>query len=274
MKLFNFIEQQSEKIFWARNGNEIPLGAASVVGLIRIFFSIIMLARYANSYQSNLLLTTNLSDFFPLYLIGYVLLLFGFFTPIVCVLLIIAETWTLLYIEVQVNVLIPYLLLFLDSGSKFSIDSFLGKYRPRVWPLDMPKAQIYLLWPYGAICMLSAYWHLHDPMWRSLEAGAVLFSNSVITVTNNYFVELIQRQVLVQWIFKIGILIQLFWELAFVPLLFFKIGQRFVIWYGFFFFLVIHFLFNLSSLGLLEMIYWALVFHCEIALFCWRKNNA
>lgn len=274
INIFEKIENQSSKIFSARNSSRSIKHSDYVLGALRILFALLMLWRYSTSYQSSFLIENGGSEYYPFYLALYGFLLIGLATPLVSLMLIFAETLTPLYIEVQVNVLIPYLLLFLDSGARLSLDSLLGRYRPYVGKLEIGKAQIYLLWPYGIICLLAAYRHLLDPSWRSLEVGGMLFSSKVITLTNDTLIEAIKTQPLVNWILKLGIVVQLLWEVTFIPLIFFVRGQTFVFFYGVFFFLLTHFAFRLSSLGLLELIFWALVFHCEIGSFLVRGKDA
>lgn len=273
MNFFERIENHSAKVFYDRVSGRPIFFSEYILATLRILFSLLMLSRYLSSYQSSFLITNGLTNYYPIYFVLYLLLMLGLATPLVCLILIFAETITPLYIEVQINVLIPYLLIFLDTGSRISIDSTLGRFRPKLAKLNIAKAQLYLIWPYAVICLLAAIRHLHDPSWRSLNVGYSILSNQLTSGLGSPFIEAFKEYASLQWLLKLGVCVQLFWELAFIPLLFFKRGQIFVMSYGIFFFLLSCFFLRLPYLGGLELIYWGLVFHSDIGIIFHRLKN-
>lgn len=263
--LFPVVEKRSEEIFLRFNPH-LNLRSLSIsIEISRILFSGIMFFRYLMSYDSAPLFLSGRPDLTLLYLLLYLFLGVGFLTPLTLLLLIVLEGTSPLFIAVKINVLFPIILFLLSAGRNFSLDGLLFKKFLQKFSFkreDFPKIRLYLLLPYALISLIAFQGHLGDETWMNLTAAQDIFLNPVVTTLPNFLRDFFRGEI-GALLLKGLTLLQLIWEVTFLPFIFFPMTLLFSVSYGILFFLLSAFVIHLSFLGHLELLYFFLLFHQE-----------
>ena len=252
------------------------------LGILRLVLGVIILVRFSEISYSGLVLGLGwdhqlVSISFLLLVLGFTL---GFCTQLISLVLFISvrffdqffKTGTLGTLTLQWT-LIPFILV--NSGYYYSLDwyflkknncigrvlkwinSFLG-----VKNVNEITATYFLaFFGYGLISLAAVQLHLGDDTWL---AGMTVKSLMLNPYFNKYFefFQYLDHEIpaLLSSISIGTIIIQSFFQLFMIPLLFLKIGQKFVFYWGLVFFGVSLVFINLSYLPHIEIVLWAMVF--------------
>jgi|GEM_PF-4250946 len=257
---FGWLETRSQSVFQRFAPTFDEALYQRVLECSRIMFALVMLMRYLRTLDALFLFPQTSLVFVTAFIVLYVFLALGFLTPLVLVALVIMEGFTPLFIAVKINAILPLMFLLLGAGRSLSLDQIIFK-RPPMVATDFPKIRFYLLLPYALLCVLAFAGHLRDANWLNGDALSQLLLNPAVSVLPEMLRERIPDYPQLFWVLSH---LQLGWELLLLPALFFPWPLAIAASYGALFFAASYFVLNLSSLGLLEAIYWFLLFHQEI----------
>lgn len=267
--VFRWLESRSQYVFHRFNPTFDEALYHRVLESLRIMFALVMLMRYLRTLDALFLFPQTSIAFVVSFIVLYIFLAVGFLTPAVLLALTIMEGFTPLFIAVKINAILPLTFLFLGAGRSLSLDQILFK-RPPLPSADFTRIRIYLLLPYALLCWLAFIGHMRDDNWLNGDALTQLLMNPAIAVLPNLVRDRIPDFPQVFWFLSH---LQLAWELLLLPALFYSWALAIAALYGALFFAASYFILNLSSLGLLEAIYWFLIFHQEIFFYVRKRGH-
>jgi len=248
-------------------------------GFLRIILGAIVFVRFFQIY-STLVQLDQSSDSILLFFGIVLLFTLGFFTQICTILLVLgiryvdhfANTETL---GSSILILLCIVLFLVRSGEYFSLDNlvvrkknllskvilmtngFLGE----VTRKDIKRAFFLGFVWYALISLGALTLHIQDDFWIKGLTIKSLLTNSYLCRSYHSFrwIEL-NFPNLLSFISILGGVAQSVFQFLMLPLIFFVIGRKFIVIWGFNFFVISLFFINLSYLPHIEIIYWALIF--------------
>ncbi len=275
--LLNFIASKSyfPKVHTAE-------GEQRKVAILRIFIGIIILVRFTEiSYSLNLYYDSGEYKWASVYLITLVICFtIGLFTPVTTILLLCSLHWfdTLAGTYNLGTVILIFtllILLLINQGYYYSLDSLLfkgdgilSKLLIKVYKLigypskeDITKVYIFGFILYAVISFGALLFHVSDEYWLEGLTIKSLLTSSYLSKHYQFFRWLESSSPVLFGVFSITAgIIQSIFQFLMIPLIFFKVGKRFVVIWGLSFALVSLFFINLSYLPHIELLFWLLIF--------------
>lgn len=173
----------------------------------------------------------------------------------------------------DVAAILALMLLTLNSGRILSIDSLLLGRIPSIrrlllYPDGLPSKEAILYSKFSAItcfwavCVYSVVGHLNEPAWMNGSVGPLLLSNNFMSTWYDSFQRIFSMNPLAIDFARCSIWLMMFWYPAILPFL--LIGgkfRRYVIIWGWLFFLLSLFFLKLGYLAEIEILLWIGLFH-------------
>lgn len=252
------------------------------LGILRLVLGVIIFVRFSEITYSGLVLGLDwqhqlVSISFLLLILGFSL---GFCSQLVSLILFLSvrlfdqffKTGTLGTLTLQWT-LIPFILV--NSGYYYSLDCYflkknncLGRALKQINSFfgaknvnEITAAYFLAFFGYGLISLAAVQLHLSDNTWLAGLTVKSLLLNPYLCKYYDFF-QYLDHQIpaLLSVSSVIAIICQSFFQLFMIPLVFLKIGQKFVFYWGLVFFAVSLFFINLSYLPHIEILLWAMVF--------------
>ncbi len=250
-------------------------------GLIRFFLGMLMLVRFAEINDTFRFLDFGSGPviFSSLFLVLILCFTLGFLTPLSNLLLMCLCVRMDLYFgtftlgtSILMVTLLPLLLV--NSGQFYSVDrwilkrggvlsKFIAPFYKWVGALneaDMHRAYFLSFVCYAIISFGALLLHVQDIYWVEGLTTKSLLLNSYLCKHYNWFrfIDLHAPYLLSVLSISAGVLQSIF-QFLMIPLMFFRIGSRFVFFWGMLFFLISLFFINLSYLPPIEILLWLLI---------------
>ena len=167
------------------------------------------------------------------------------------------------------------LLFFCKHSTFYSLDALIIKRADRLSPFFrkvhsiMPEPsssslQLYYLFAffcYALISLAVIIFHLLDPNWIVGDTTGIILTSSFLS---KYYMAFRKFQeefsAFYSFLSSFSIIGQSIFQVFMIPLVFTKLGRLFVFWWGIVFFLTCFFLFNLSYLPHIEILFWVAIF--------------
>lgn len=251
------------------------------VAILRIILGFIIFVRFFQILQDLIILEQTYLILFGVVLLVLIsLFTIGLFTPIVTLLIIIlintfdksAHTATL---GTSILTLLLIVMFLINHGIYGSIDSILLKNKGKIGLflkyiyniLGQPTthsiqiAYFFGFLTYALTSLAALLLHIYDPYWVQ---GLTLQS----ALTNSYLFKFYDLMRITEELSPnlfyissaIGVILQSVFQILMIPLIFFNFGRKFIIFWGFIFFIISLIGINLSYLPHVEIIYWLLIF--------------
>ena len=253
------------------------------LGLIRIFLGILLFARFSQAFYSSFFFERLAPFQFLGFATLFVIFLFtiGFATPIITILLMfmVAEFDHLFQCTtLGTNVLSQFLfvLIFAGHGRFFSLDRLILKSRSGVLKSIVTKIynsvgnpnaeQLRLLYfivffSYAVLSFVALSFHLQDENWLQGKTVYLFFTGAFLS---KYYLAFREVQASFPGVFMffsvVMIIGQSIFQFFMLPLMWFRWGRFFVLFWGFSFFIACLFLVNLSYLPHVELLGWLAIF--------------
>jgi predicted DCC family thiol-disulfide oxidoreductase YuxK len=254
--------------------------------ILRIILGLILLIRSFNIWLLLLPGEENISTylFISLDILASLMLIFGVFVQAVLLFFLFLMWHVGEYflgsstLGNDIAAILAVLLFLTESGRYISLDAFLVKKwrRSRQFLLyassevNIPTialAKFIALFSYWLVCLYSFSNHLNESAWMTGNVAPLLLTNHFMAPFAPWFESLFVSS---QWavaISKFGILGMIIWYVSIVPfVLFGGLFRKFIITWGFLFFVVSLFLLNLGSLAEIEFVLLAAWFWTNIGI--------
>ncbi|HEY0740069.1 MAG TPA: hypothetical protein VGD40_01355 [Chryseosolibacter sp.] len=268
--------------------NKVGFGAQAVqeelkkAAVLRIILGIFMFVRFAEVSHTVFVLYGPNETFWTSVFVLMAITLFtvGLFTPIVTLVLIFCMRWFELQLHITnlgsiVVIFALVVLVIINQGTYYSLDALLmrkrnwvGRTMQQLYGIigtpsreDLTKAFFLGFLFYALISLGAALFHFEDDYWKSGVTLKSLLTNSFLCKHYTWFRHLEDsNQALFSFMSASGGLLQGIFQLAMIPLIFFRWGRIFIVVWGFIFFIISFFLINLSYLPSIEILFWILIF--------------
>lgn len=280
MPLFKILDKIVER-------TKMPLindftGELKKIALFRIITGFVLITRYWQIAHTNFIFDGNLSiTSFPIvFFMLSLLFILGFLTPLVNLIFLLFVNYadmkmgtSTLGTSILTLLLICFFLI--NSGQFYSIDRWLiqrnrllGKAIRSIFNVlsaenvkDIKRAYFLSFFMYGMISCGALLLHIKDPQWTNGLTTKSLLLNSYLCKHYELF-RFIDESVpiLLSALSILAGLYQSIFQFFMIPLVFFKIGRKFVYLWGMQFYLISLFFINLSYLPHIEVILWLAIF--------------
>lgn len=278
--IFNILDFFCSKFFL--NTDYVLKNEFKKLSILRILTGVIIFSRFFEIFLSYLYLYgfNKFSIIFLSVLLVILLFTIGFLTPIVNFILIVglpildsALSTKTLGTTILVNLLV--VLLLTNSGRYFSVDykllvknNIISKLILKVYKfvgfpdiVNIKRAYFLGFLLYAISSFYALLLHIQDPYWIGGVTIKSMLSNSFLCKHALIFRELESVFPVFFDIISIsGIVFQSIFQILMIPLIFFRLGKKFIKIWGFIFFTFSLFFLSLSYLPHLELILWIIIF--------------
>ena len=257
----NRLNRITEKIFRPFILDESSDFIEKNINLARILVGLGLFHSYLDILGYSIFLTPESTFRVITVLVLSVLFTVGFFTPLVCGLLI----WNIAhpivgYLGTMVLVTLLWGMFFAGVGRRWSLDAYLFKsaytrkfikylylFSLPLGPDSFGKVRFLTLFLFWWLCVRAMFFHLDDSVWLEGNTLQLVFSTPYLTDHYQYFQKFSESFPRIYEILcALALFIQSFWELLIIPLMYFAWGRIFVLVQGVAFFLASLFVLNLG----------------------------
>lgn len=271
-----------KKIF-LKNFETIYDNEINKFAILRILFGIILFIRFWNIiyFETN----TNFLVYYSLILSAC--LIIGFLSQYALILLsttIFVFGESIIRIETlgnDIGTYVAILLFFSNSSKLFSLDCILiQKFKIKNYYfliLSKNEDRVSLikflcLTAYSLTCIYSFSTHLKDEAWLEGYASVMLLGSQFMSQHHEFFEYVFSNFSYSIFLAKLSMFVMLLWyPVTLLFVLFGGIFKKFVVYWGFLFFLLSSFVLQLGSLGYIEFILWFGIFWNNFS-FDWKKS--
>lgn len=170
---------------------------------------------------------------------------------------------------------LTFVLLFTGSGYYYAVDAWMQRRTGRLasflnrinaFPGQPDEKQIARFYDFGflsyAIVSLAAVvTHAQDEFWKIGDTVSLMLTGAFLSRYYEFFRGFATSfPSFFAFLSKAGILLQTVFQVVMIPAMFFRVGRKFVFWWGMLFFLSALLLLQLSYLAHLEIVLWMLLF--------------